>query len=95
MKPAHLILSALLLPPLAALHAADVATLRCEYRENPLGIDAEKPCLSWVIEERNQKPEARDQKQTACQVLVASTPELLAKAKGDLWDSGKVESDQG
>jgi alpha-L-rhamnosidase len=33
-------------------------------------------------------------KQAAYQVLVASTPELLAKDKGDLWDSGKVESDQ-
>jgi alpha-L-rhamnosidase len=33
-------------------------------------------------------------KQTAYQVLVASTPELLAKDQGDLWDSGKVVSDQ-
>ena len=23
--------------------------LRCEYRENPLGIDAAKPRLSWII----------------------------------------------
>ena len=75
-------------------YAADVASLRCEYLESPLGIDVVKPRLSWVIEERNQKPEARDLKQTAYQVLVASSPELLAKDKGDLWDSGKVESDQ-
>ena len=27
-------------------------------------------------------------------MLVASTPELLAKDQGDLWDSGKVVSDQ-
>ena len=26
-------------------------------------------------------------------ILVASSPELLAQDKGDLWDSGKVESD--
>jgi len=38
--------------------------------------------------------EIRGQKQTAYQVLVASTPELLAKDQGDLWDSGKVKSDQ-
>ncbi len=50
--------------------------------------------LSWVLEERDPKPEARDQKQTAYQILVASTPELLAKDQGDLWDSGKVASDQ-
>jgi alpha-L-rhamnosidase len=41
----------------------------------------------------NQLP-VRGLKQTAYQVLVASTPELLAKDTGDLWDSGKVASDQ-
>ena len=39
------------------------------------------------------KPE-RGIKQTAYQILVASTPEILAKEKGDLWDSGKVAGDQ-
>ncbi len=76
------------------------ANLRCEYRENPLGIDAEKPRLSWIIADlksqiANLKSEIpRSQKQTAYQILVASTPELLAKDQGDLWDSGKVVSDQ-
>ena len=68
--------------------------LRCEYRENPLGIDVVKPRLSWVIEDRDPRSKVRGIKQTAYQVLVASTPELLAKDQGDLWDSGKVESDQ-
>jgi alpha-L-rhamnosidase len=36
----------------------------------------------------------RGVKQTAYQVLVASSEELLKKDKGDLWDSGKVEADQ-
>lgn len=31
--------------------------------------------------------------QTAYQILVASSPNLLAEDKGDLWDSGKVPSD--
>jgi hypothetical protein len=39
------IFAALLLAPLASLHAAEVANLRCEYRENPLGIDVVKPRL--------------------------------------------------
>ena len=88
------IFAAMLLAPLASLHAADVANLRCEYRENPLGIDVPRPRLSWVIEDRGQKSENRGQRQTAYQVLVATTPELLAKDQGDLWDSGKVASDQ-
>jgi len=73
--------------------------LRCEYRENPLGIDVVKPRLSWVIGDqlsvvRNQLSAARGVRQTAYQVLVASSPEMLAQDKGDLWDSGKVESEQ-
>ena len=67
--------------------------LRCEYLENPFGIDAPKPRLSWKL--RTGTPETeRGIKQTAYQVLVASSRALLRKDHGDLWDSGKVESDQ-
>ena len=74
--------------------AAELTNLRCEYRTDPLGIDAEKPRLSWIIQERNRKSGFRGQKQTAYPVLVASSEALLKKNKGDLWDSGKVASDQ-
>lgn len=63
--------------------------LKCEYRKNPLGLDMARPRLSWAGEDA-----ARGQRQTAYRVLVASTPEILAGDKGDLWDSGKVSSDQ-
>jgi len=79
----------MLLAPLAALHATSLANLRCEYRENPLGIDSPKPRLSWIIESTQ-----RGERQTAYQVLVASTQELLAKDTGDLWDGGKVDSNR-
>ena len=62
--------------------------LRCEYRDNPLGIDAARPRFSWQLASK-----ARGQKQTAYQILVARTPTLLESGKGDLWDSGKVASD--
>jgi alpha-L-rhamnosidase len=88
-------------------YAAELTNLRCEYLDNPLGIDAAHPRLSWVIGNpiseisnprsniQNSKSELpRGQRQTAYQVLVASTPELLAADRGDLWDSGKVSSDQ-
>jgi alpha-L-rhamnosidase len=39
-------------------------------------------------------PSSRGVKQTAYQILVASSEKLLKEGKGDLWDSGKVESDQ-
>jgi alpha-L-rhamnosidase len=65
------------------------ATLRCEYLENPLGIDSAKPRLSWQMRDSQ-----RGAGQTAYQILVASAPERLAADKADLWDSGKVDSDQ-
>lgn len=66
-----------------------VTELRCEYRSNPLGIDAPAPRLSWIIQS-----DRRGERQTAYQILVASTPALLAADKGDLWDSGRIESEQ-
>lgn len=63
--------------------------LRCETLENPVGIDVAQPRLSWEINSPEQQV-----MQTAYQVLVASTPDKLAKNEGDLWNSGKVESDQ-
>jgi len=77
------------------------AQLRCEYLENPLGIDVARPRLGWKIEEKSasfakatEAMEVRGLKQTAYQILVASSEELLKKDKGDLWDSGKVDSDE-
>ena len=68
--------------------APGLTNLRCESRVDPLGIDVAQPLLSWVMVD----PEARSQRQTAYQVLVASSEELLKTDRGDLWDSGKVAS---
>ena len=66
-----------------------VENLRCEYLINPVGLDVLQPRLSWTL-----ASEQRGQSQTAFQVLVAASPEALPKDQGDLWDSGKVPSDQ-
>ena len=66
-----------------------VTTLRCEYATDPLGLDSPRPRLSWVLES-NQ----RAQRQTAYQILVASSEEKLIAGQADLWDRGKVTSDQ-
>ena len=80
-------LLALLAVPAGASVTAN--RLRCEYLVNPLGIDTIRPRLSWEIQSTD-----RGERQTAWQILVASTPELLAAEKGDLWNSGKVDGDQ-
>jgi len=66
-----------------------IAALHCEYLINPVGIEAARPRLGWVMQ-----AEGRDRRQSAYHVLVASTPELLGQDVGDLWDTGKVRSDQ-
>lgn len=69
--------------------ALEPVHLRCEYLENPVGIDVAGPRLSWLVESA-----VRGDQQSAYRVFVASTLEGLAADKADLWDSGKVESDQ-
>ncbi|PAY19170.1 alfa-L-rhamnosidase [Rhodopirellula sp. SM50] len=69
--------------------AIEPVQLRCEYVENPVGIDITKPRLSWQIASSE-----RGQAQSAYRVIVASTAENLAGNIGDRWDSGKVISDQ-
>lgn len=61
--------------------------LRCEYFNNPAGIDAAQPKLSWQVESGE-----RVQKQTAYRILLASTEAKLANGDGDLWDTGKIDS---
>ncbi len=63
--------------------------LRCEYAENPLGIDAERPRFSWTV-----RSDRRAQIQKAYRILVASSLADLAADRGDKWDSGKISSSQ-
>lgn len=63
--------------------------LNCEYRTNPTVVDVLNPRLSWInIAEEGEK----GQFQTAWQVRVSSSNEQLDQP--DLWDSGKIDSDQ-
>ena len=69
--------------------AFEVGELRCEYRENPLGVDTTAPRLSWVVDS-----ERRGEAQSAYHILAATSEQLLAANTGDLWDSGRVESNR-
>ncbi|MBD3267008.1 Bacterial alpha-L-rhamnosidase, partial [bacterium] len=73
----------------ASAESISVKDLRCEYLENPLGIDSKKPRLSWVLTSSE-----RGQKQSAYRIVVASSREQLENNEGDLWDSGVVKSDR-
>ena len=87
MKP--ILITTALFALVAVAPAATVGSLRCEHLVEPLGLDEAKPCLGWAMES-----ETRGARQTAYRILVASKKSLLDDDKGDLWDSGKVESDE-
>ncbi|SDJ03924.1 alpha-L-rhamnosidase [Pedobacter sp. ok626] len=66
--------------------------LRCEYLNNPIGLDELIPRLNWTYKAVN--PAAYGQKQTAYRIIVASDMQLLNQNRGDEWDSGWIASDQ-
>jgi len=70
----------------AAASLAAVA-LRTEYKENPIGIDARTPRLSWRL-----RSDARGVFQSAYQVRVARGEPDLRAGRRLVWDSGRVTS---
>lgn len=73
--------AATVIPVQGDLRATD---LRCEYAENPFGIDVAQPRLSWKLVSSQ-----RGQRQTAYQIRAQTFPALT-----EIWDSGKVFSDE-
>ncbi|MBN1130852.1 MAG: alpha-L-rhamnosidase N-terminal domain-containing protein, partial [Chitinispirillaceae bacterium] len=71
--------------------AVSVVNLRCEYLPLALGVDTTIPRFSWQLDD---DAATRGQKQTAYQILVASSLALINGNSGDLWNSGTVNSEQ-
>jgi alpha-L-rhamnosidase len=94
MRPVFAVLPLLAALGTSLLSAASVRVvdLRCEYRHNPLGIDETQPRLSWRLEALT--PSARDLKQSAYQIIAASSERSAVAGQGDLWDTGRVAADQ-
>jgi len=91
-----LLCSVILLPLSAPLRASSLpagvagpTALQCDALDRPLGDDNQNPLFSWKL--RDSRMGAR---QTAYRILVASNPRMFASAHPDIWDSGRVRSDQ-
>lgn len=84
------VLFACLLPvSLLAISPLQVTQLTCEYLENPLGIDVAKPRLSWTL-----SATARQQTQSAYEIVLHTDQKLLEQNKAALWTTGKIQSSQ-
>ncbi|MBC9724905.1 family 78 glycoside hydrolase catalytic domain [Streptomyces sp. TRM68367] len=66
---------------------AAVTGLTVEHRTDPLGVDADRPRFGW----RTDCP-VRGRRQTAYQIVVATSRDRLTPGRADVWDSGRVTS---
>jgi alpha-L-rhamnosidase len=64
-----------------------VVGLRTDYLDRPVGLENLSPRLSWRLES-----DARNVRQSAYRIWVASSEELLKSGRADLWESGKIRS---
>lgn len=66
-----------------------ISELKCQSVINPVGIDVNEPGFSWILESGE-----RGKAQTAYQILVADSKDTLNQNNGNVWDSGKTDSDE-
>jgi alpha-L-rhamnosidase len=69
-------------------YGMQVAGLYCDHAVNPLAVDHRKPTLSWILSSAR-----RGARQRAYQILVSRDSISLRRGIGNLWNSGKVDSD--
>ena len=90
-------LSALLLAPMAMMPMETAAAPASEITvsdlkvcsfEEPLGVDI-TPAFSWTVTGTGW-----GEKQTAYRIVLSTTEQKAAAGTGDVWDSGKVASDE-
>ena len=65
-------------------------SLKCENLNNPMVVDIPEPRLSWI---NSDESHTRGQSQSAYEIRVANSLDLLLAGKADLWNSGRVMSD--
>ncbi|MCD6331922.1 MAG: family 78 glycoside hydrolase catalytic domain [Bacteroidales bacterium] len=65
------------------------ADLLVEYDPCPVALDTPKPRFTWIMD-----LEGKGRRQTAYQILVASSRKILDTDEGDMWNTGMVVSDQ-
>jgi alpha-L-rhamnosidase len=88
MKKLALILNLiLLLFHIAAFSQVTIQSVSCENLTNPIGLDLKQPRFSWVL-----ASPGRNVLQSAYEIHVSK--EAASLSKGDVWNSGRVQSDQ-
>jgi alpha-L-rhamnosidase len=74
---------------LRAESSVRVDALTCEHLTNPVGIGNQQPRFSWKL-----RSTRAGERQTAWEIRAAASAAGLKSKLPDLWDSGKIVSDQ-
>jgi alpha-L-rhamnosidase len=85
----HMLLVVVLLSP-AGVYAqspARVIKMKCEYLENPIGVDEPHPRFTWQMSDTREGAQ-----QTAYQLFVATDSNVLAENKNVYWSTSKITS---
>ncbi len=71
------------------INAAEISpgNLKCEYLENPIGIDTKNPRFSWQI-----KSDDFGIMQEAYQIIGGTDSAKVKNGNGDMWNSGEIHS---
>ena len=75
--------------PARAISIGAPVKLQTDNLPTPLGLDDPAPQFAWQLKDLR-----RGAHQSAYQLQVATRRELLASGKPDVWDSGRITSDQ-
>lgn len=87
---AAVLAAAICTPASASSSLAAPAQLTCNLQAGPLAVASRPPRFGWMLAAAD--PHARALRQHAYRIVVSSSLRLLASDKGDLWDSGRVDS---
>lgn len=87
----HFYFTLVLMASASAMYGASLQPdrLSCEYLQNPLGIDVQRPRLSWTL-----TASGRNRQQSAYEIVVSDNAAGLVQAKGNAWATAKVYSSQ-
>lgn len=83
------ILSLFCFPQFANAVDIKVTNLKCNYLNPPASLQTLTPNFAWQLTSKNHATS-----QSAYQLMVATSPDLLKKNTPDLYNTGKVKSDQ-
>ncbi|MGD5763661.1 hypothetical protein QUU53_22500, partial [Xanthomonas citri pv. citri] len=65
-----------------------IVYVRCEYRDNPIGLDTRKPRFSWLL-----SSDSRHALQSAYRIQAADRADF-SETTLLIWDTQKLESDR-